>query len=273
MPDGWINAIRRANRSRLARLRQRSALIRKPSVLGVMEIIKNESANIQEWIEHYLWQGAGKIYLIDNGSTDNTLAKVAPFVTSGQVSLTVRPGKWQQAAHYWAAFRQFNIARDCEWLTVADIDEYWFFKDGRRPSDVIISDYISDLDLIYSNWAMLGNSGHLAQPHSIRRAMVMRLHELAHYMNRKWMCRTARITSGNAISGVNSARVITDTQNLQINHYIVQSRDYFQAVKMTRGDAMSRFNETVRDMACFDGVDAAAMFRDELLASMVAARA
>ncbi|WP_083906792.1 glycosyltransferase family 2 protein [Octadecabacter arcticus] len=49
--------------------------------------MKNESLNIKEWIEHYLWQGIEQIYLIDNGSTDLTLDIIRPWVESGQAKI------------------------------------------------------------------------------------------------------------------------------------------------------------------------------------------
>jgi len=36
-------------------------------------IIKNEQTYIQEWIQHYIKQGVQHFFIIDNGSTDNTL--------------------------------------------------------------------------------------------------------------------------------------------------------------------------------------------------------
>ena len=39
--------------------------------VGVMAIMKNETDVLREWIQHYRWQGVDKIFLIDNGSTDD----------------------------------------------------------------------------------------------------------------------------------------------------------------------------------------------------------
>ena len=39
--------------------------------LSVGAIFKNESAALEEWLNHYIKEGVDHFYLIDNGSTDN----------------------------------------------------------------------------------------------------------------------------------------------------------------------------------------------------------
>ena len=36
-------------------------------------MIKNEGKYIEEWMDHYISEGVEHFYIIDNGSTDNTL--------------------------------------------------------------------------------------------------------------------------------------------------------------------------------------------------------
>jgi len=51
--------------------------------LSVLAIFKNETMNLKVWIDHYLWQGVEKIYLIDNGSTDNPMPILQPYIDKG----------------------------------------------------------------------------------------------------------------------------------------------------------------------------------------------
>ncbi|KAF0114211.1 MAG: hypothetical protein FD150_1646 [Rhodobacteraceae bacterium] len=53
--------------------------------------MKNETHLIEEWLDHYLANGAERIFLIDNGSTDDTLAKIAPWLGDGRVELVIYP--------------------------------------------------------------------------------------------------------------------------------------------------------------------------------------
>lgn len=58
------------------------------NTVGLLAIIKNEGMVIQEWIEHYIWQGVSHFYIIDNGSTDNTHKVLLPYIQKGIMSYT-----------------------------------------------------------------------------------------------------------------------------------------------------------------------------------------
>jgi hypothetical protein len=79
--------------------------------LGVLAIMKNEALNLDEWVEHYLWMGAGPIWLIDNGSTDDSVTKARSWEARGKVRLIELPKPHRQRIHYWTAFRSFDIAK------------------------------------------------------------------------------------------------------------------------------------------------------------------
>lgn len=80
----------------LAVLRKPVRKVRYDARFGVLAIMKNEAMNVDEWIEHYLWMGAGRIFLIDNCSTDDTLAKARAWVTRGRVEPVIYPERHQQ---------------------------------------------------------------------------------------------------------------------------------------------------------------------------------
>jgi|GEM_PF-6480732 len=48
--------------------------------LSVICIFKNESASIVEWIEHNLAEGVEHFHMIDNGSIDDTIEKLQPYL-------------------------------------------------------------------------------------------------------------------------------------------------------------------------------------------------
>jgi glycosyltransferase involved in cell wall biosynthesis len=54
--------------------------------LSVLSIFKNETMNLKLWLEHYLWQGVGHFYLIDNGSTDNPLSILQEYIDKGIIT-------------------------------------------------------------------------------------------------------------------------------------------------------------------------------------------
>ena len=45
----------------------------------IVAIFKNESEILDEWITHYLREGCSKFFLIDNGSSDNYIEKIAKY--------------------------------------------------------------------------------------------------------------------------------------------------------------------------------------------------
>jgi hypothetical protein len=261
------------NKRRLVRLR---AAVQKsyPHKLGVLGIMKNESLNIDEWISHYLAMGAAKIYLIDNGSTDDTLAKVQKWLEKGCVDLIVRHGPHQQRRHYWDAIRTFHIKKSCEWLIIADLDEFWFCPNGQPIASKLQEEQFSFLKVIYANWRIFGSSGLDAHPASIRANLVMAAPELDSHTVRKFMCRTKQLRTIfsfdlHHVKGVTSTATVSDNHNFHLNHYQIQSRSYFETSKMQRGDAVTKSRNTMRDWAYFDRVDAACTVEDRCLSDLV----
>jgi hypothetical protein len=240
--------------------------------LGVLGIMKNEALNIDEWVEHYLWMGASLICLIDNGSTDDTVAKARAWEARGKVRLIELPKPHRQRIHYWTAFRTFGIAQRCDWLVIADLDEFWFCPNG-DTLPVALAEF-SEVDVIYSNWVVFGSSGLIAHPPSVRAGFTLRRPGLARHG--KYICRTQALSGPNdlhlhQVKSPVPLRTVTETQRFQLNHYPIQSLDFFRSVKMTRGDAGNAAKDAMRDMAYFHKQDAGCNETDRKLADLVAA--
>jgi hypothetical protein len=242
----------------------------KKHLLGVMGIFKNEAFNIVEWIEHYLGQGAEHIYLIDNDSSDNGIELIDPWVRLGKVSVIRLTKRHKQRQYYWKAFKRYRIAKTCKWLLVADLDEFWFCKDG-TPISNALADY-EDVDVIYANWSVFGSCGYQNHPKSLRRELTKRQPNLGPDVYRKWICRTSSIKRFRQLhihKIKHARRIVSDNSRFQINHYVTQSIEYFQTVKMTRGDCNSAEHDATRNMAYFNEYDAPCVVEDRLLADMV----
>jgi len=56
----------------------------------------------------------------------------------------------------------------------------------------------------------------------------------------------------------------TSLDNLALNHYAIMSREYFEKVKMTRGDATTDSLNSIRDWKYFGDYDKSEMMDDEL---------
>lgn len=258
--------------------RQRRSKTRNPKIefaykFGVLGIMKNEAMNIDEWVSHYLSVGAGKIFLIDNGSTDDTVAKAKIWVAKGVLELVEYTKSHNQPQHYWAAFMEMEIGQKCEWLLVADLDEFWFCPSGETIASCL--DDFSGLDVIYANWRMFGSNGLEKHPMSIRHAFTNCAPGLSAHTERKYICRTS-VVKGSGTLGIHvvshacSSRTVSENERFHLNHYPIQSLEFFQIVKMTRGDASSSGSDRVRDMDYFNRYDAPCVGQDNLLANLVA---
>lgn len=241
--------------------------------LGLLAIMKNEAMTLREWVDHYRWQGVDRIFLIDNGSTDDGPALLTDHIDAGYIELFRCPEPHRQTAHYQNVFAQADIRNKVEWLIMADLDEFWFCPFAPLPEAI---GRLGNMNLVYANWKMFGSSGHVAQPPSVRRFFTLRQPELSEHADTKWICRTDAIADPrhiglHKVSGVDSATVVSDNHLFHLNHYPIQSVEYFTKVKMGRGDASSPQFDAVRDMDYFRRYDAPAVCEDRLLADLVPA--
>lgn len=191
---------------------------RRPVSFGMLAIMKNEAHLIEEWLDHYFWQGAEQIYLIDNGSTDDTLARIRPHVDRGRVHLVVYPEQHKQVQHYWSAFQHFRIADTCEWLGTADIDEFWFCKSGERLADYLVRQ--QDVDVVYANWTNFGTNLD-AQPASVRTELCQMnplKDRFTKYIFRTWIPEKQEDIEVHAIRNVGLNRAKIANSELQPNH-------------------------------------------------------
>lgn len=266
----YLNMRRRHSRGWIRTELRRRNRVAVPHVVGVLAIMKNESHTIDEWVSHYLSIGVDKIFLIDNGSTDDTVSKARRWVAQGLVQLVEYPEQHLQREHYWAAFQQLRIAEVCEWLMIADMDEFWFCKDGRP-----ISDYLRDLpgiDMVFANWSQFGSNGHVAQPSSLRLGFTKRCADLdksTKSIFRTYVAHRAYVIGVHHVNCVSPFRQITDNQHLQLNHYATQSHHYWFNVKMKRGDVYVASPDWAERAGRFAATDALATLEDTLLRDMV----
>jgi hypothetical protein len=234
--------------------------------LSVLAILKNETMNLNVWLDHYLWQGVEHFFLIDNGSTDNPLKILQPYIDRGIVTYQYHPEKHQQAAHYGRMFDTARIREQTFWLCVCDLDE--FFYGTHASLHTILREMETTTDVIYSPWKMFGHEHLREHPPDIRTAIVHRNPELER-QHTKYICKTSVVTDSSMVwihylrmphqkEGCipmsftkRGPRLCIEDDRIQLNHYPIQSLQFFQQVKMTRGAADDVAHEHVRDMNFF----------------------
>jgi len=224
--------------------------------LGVLAIFKNEAVAMSEWLEHYRNEGVEHFYLINNGSTDSFRHKV----TASDITLYDNDKRHAQVEHY--NYFLDKIKTECEWIAVVDLDEFIYARLEYKTIPEYLDTLSDTIGAVEINWKMFGSNGHIKQPASIIEGFFKR--QLNMHQNVKSICRTKYLNSFGIHSSVHSGKTIKfSNQNeklvsqapLHLNHYAIQSWEWFKNIKMTRGSANVLKHDHVRNKNYFDLYD------------------
>ena len=91
-------------------------------LFNVLAVFKNESRALPEWIEHYLSEGANRIILVNNNSTDDWKNSCSKYTNNKHVTFLEDNRKWSQVEIYDDVF--FKINKETSFLLVCDLDEF-----------------------------------------------------------------------------------------------------------------------------------------------------
>jgi len=250
-------------------------------------IFKNEGCIINEWIKHYISEGVDKIFMIDNGSDDNYVLDDY----DGLVEVVIDGARHQQVNlynHYY-----LNKCKLYEWVLVCDLDEFIYSRNGYKTIKGYLHSLDDSISQIAIPWKMFGSSGFdtMDKPHpkNIIESFTKRVNydkkELPpaaiikdnnKYSHNKSIVRTKHlncldihthntssynhITSDNNYGQIHGPfskidEMILSNSCLHLNHYAIQSFEWFMKVKATRGAADNAQHENVRDEKYFKTYD------------------
>ena len=195
---------------------------------------KNEAMAMEEWIEHYFWQGADMLILLDNNSTDGggDLAR-----KHKNVIVIDAPKKHAQEENYFTLGYACAIKHDVDALAVLDLDEFMFGQNGRPFKEHVEEHFSQGYSQISVHWTMFGSSGFELQPKSIRKSFVWRKKDLQSNLKSIWKVKDLiqLFTHKSLVRGP----TLELLDGLQLNHYKIQSKEFYSKVKIQRGDATS----------------------------------
>ena len=220
-----------------------------------MAIFKNESMGIREWIEHYVWQGVDKILLINNNSTDNWKAEIKGLEHHLTIKNAVK--KHAQKYYYNKLGQPWCKENNIDILIVLDLDEYMFCKNKKNLKENLqeIFSKANRPSEIRVNWTMFGSSGHSKQPESIRKSFTMKKNGIDKNIKSiiwvKDLNKDGLRIHCHSIKG----KTIKLPSIFKLNHYVIQSKEFFKKVKMSRGDAATPTPEHIRDWSYFKRYD------------------
>jgi len=245
----------------------------RPPGLVVVGIFKNEAPNLGAWLDYYLnAQGAVAAILVDNGSTDDWQRAVAPF--GDRVRVTTDGAAHRQAAlydKYALPLLKREFPRD--WAVVVDLDEYLYARDPAKRWPPTLAQTVRDvLDPGAANdvpvpWKMFGSSGRDTQPRNgtvcgftWRRAyhkpMIIPGKSLARVAALERFVIHSHVVAGR--EGPHRTLIseeLLKAAPLHLNHYAIQSRQYFRETKMSRGSVNNMRAEKVRTWDYFRKYD------------------
>jgi hypothetical protein len=269
------------------------------SGLTLLACFKNESHILAEWIDSHAAEGVDRFIIVNNNSTDGFESAIASARYADRVTLLHDSTNYAQSHIYNSSFNSHIRGTNSEWLLVCDLDEFVYARNGYAT----ITDYLStipeDVSCISLPWKMYGSSGFDKHPETgVVKNFVYRDNYESKgdgkimngmcspgWMTSKYIARISQvITLNNHTVTAESGRLLLSdgtngapdsafqplsenslkNYNLHINHYAIQSREFFERVKMTRGDVADKEKDTYRDWHYFDLLDTNYIFDDEL---------
>ena len=248
---------------------------------SIVAMFKNESWGLREWIEHYKFHGADHIYLIDDFSDDDYFSVLEPYINSGYVSLFKNDisERFKGRQIYITNKYLLPIANESYWIANVDLDEYLY-----SPKEIDIKNILKKYENfgeIYVNWVWFSSSGFVKQPKDgvvnnfVKRAeygtYVFARHYPVDYPEGKMEGTDAAKCIANSnfnIKNFNVHEIFTDGQKINLsyksdkdnpelllNHYQLQSREYWESTKMNRGDCNHWFEGHPRGWHIFSAYD------------------
>lgn len=240
--------------------------IQKPKI-SLLAIFKNETLNLKIWLEHYIWQGVEKFYLIDNDSSDNPLDILQPYIDNNIVVYYYLPEKYKQLEHYRHVFDQENLINYDGWLIICDLDEFFY---GYPNTLINTINYYDNYDVIYSNWKMFGSDNLIEHPEDIRKSILFR--DPDNHNPLKYIFKPNKLSNSSQIHVhqiLDLNNIIIENDFIRLNHYPIQSLNYFTTVKMSNGDVNNTQVDNIRDMNYFIEYDQNKTFKDDTLALLI----
>lgn len=244
---------------------------------SVCSVFKNESWGMREWIEHNKHHGVDHIYLVDDGSDDDYMQILGEYIESGYVTL------FHNDIHERYTGRQVDInnkyflpvTKETQWIANIDFDEYLY-----SPKEIDIKNILrrfENVGVINVNWVWMNSCGHITQPSGIVRSFTKRCEHRkevsfdiaghgngnVHLTGTKCIANTRFNISSFSIHFISSSggscNLSTESSEsgpeLLINHYQLQSREYWEKVKMRRGDVNFWFKGVDRRFEEFEAMD------------------
>lgn len=214
---------------------------------------------MHEWLTHYLYHGASHFYLIDDASTDGYLSILQPFIDRGVVTLFSAQFQYY-VGRQRDMYNTFVLPQlgNTKWLLMVDMDEFVWSPKCIKITDILRT--CEHLGQIQMTDQLFGSNGFTEQPISLVDSFTKRQREPRGHL--KYLINTAfEFTSLNVHHATFHDIERHETgqyfqvfghDTFVVNHYCCQSREFWNRVKCTRGDADHYLQRKPEDFAALD---------------------
>jgi len=248
-----------------------TSLTKKPYNWVVVATFKNESTVLTSWIHHYINEGADHFYLIDNGSQDDYMSVLQSFPHQQMITV-LRDSSPPRPSLQDILMKKYVtplVVQEAQWVLVVDVDEYLYPVTPDQCVANVLESYPDTVGRIFLPWKVFGSNGHQIQPaegivagftkrknstyhtnanimgfgKGLTRVRNSGLEMLTHTCGNGdtsiFLSNGTELLYGDAHAHVALYPEALQSQPLQLNHYMYQSRDYYQRTKCTRGGGQS----------------------------------
>ena len=115
--------------------------------------MKNEGRFLKEWLDHYISEGVEHFYLIDNGSTDNTIDIIKEY---DNITLFKDTRKYPDYQEAMLNDNLLPVIKESKWSMIVDADELM-----KGQNNYTIKSYLetipNNINCIYVIWKMFFN--------------------------------------------------------------------------------------------------------------------
>lgn len=226
--------------------------------LSVLATFKNEGHIIEEWLEHHIAHGVEHFYLVNDHSTDNSMTLLQPYIENGIITMFNAPtvnSQFRQVTLYRNSIVRLLATNETRWVAIIDLDEFLY-----APKDVDIKNILKEnegLALVGLNWVWFGANSYAKQPGSVIQSFTSRadydISKYPEFLKRYKMMNPTLLSPSSAwqkyilnleykvvdvdVHGANIEGTIDNMSYLRypedppllLNHYMVQSKDFFMS--------------------------------------------
>jgi Glycosyltransferase family 92 len=214
--------------------------------LSIMAIFRNEAPYLEEWIEYHKLVGVEHFYLYNHESTDQYLEVLAPYVQSGEVTLTDWSGNGEvhgkfRAVQLGAIDHAIKRTRGVSfWLAIIDIDE--FLVPTQSTSLLPTLQKNEAYGALMIHWRIFGTSEAPIIPAGKLLTETLTRCTPVH-CNYNWWAKS--IIRPEAVAWMNEhvpwtmnpnwkALPLTHSNPIQLNHYWFRTENFFRETKLPR---------------------------------------